>query len=77
MDIGMDNTTHCARITGPVSYMAGTGRMQNIPMGPCLIEATGNQSIGVVWGEDGQNSVALPIEAIRAAHDHGHLVLLN
>jgi hypothetical protein len=73
----MDMTTHRARIVGPVPYRAGSGRQQNIPIGPCLIEHLGGRSIDVIWGARGQSSVALPVEAIEAARQHGHLVLLD
>ena len=73
----MDHTTHHARITGPVPYRAGSGRQQNIPIGPCLVERLGGQSIDIIWGARGQSSVALPIEAVKAARDQGHLVLLD
>ncbi|MEO8299936.1 MAG: hypothetical protein ABI574_19260 [Burkholderiales bacterium] len=73
----MDITTHHARITGPVSYRAGTGRKQNIPIGPCMVESVGGRSIDIIWGDRGQSSVALPVEEIEAAQDHGHLVLLD
>lgn len=73
----MDITTHRARIVGPVSYRAGTGRRQNIPIGPCLVESLGGRSIDIIWGSRGQSSVALPVEEIEAAQDQGHLVLLD
>jgi hypothetical protein len=73
----MDITTHRARITGPVPYQSGSGRTQNIPIGPCLVERLGGRSIDIIWGTRGQRSVALPVEAIEAAQDHGHLVLLD
>jgi hypothetical protein len=73
----MDISTHHARITGPIPYRAGSGRKQNIPIGPCLLEILGGRSIDIVWGARGQSSVALPIEEIKAAQDHGHLVLLD
>ncbi len=73
----MDITTHCARITGPVSYLSDSGRKLNIPIGPCLIESLGGRSIDIIWGTRGQSSVALPVEEIEAARDHGHLVLLD
>ncbi len=72
-----DMTTHCARITGPITYPADDGRKQHIPLGPCLIEGIGGPSIDIIWGERGQSSAALPVEDIRAARDHGHLVLLD
>jgi len=72
----MDIKTHCARITGPVSYQAETGLMQHIPIGPCLVERLNGSSIDVIWGCDGQCSAALPVEQIEAAHQQGHLVLL-
>ena len=73
----MDITTHRARIVGPVSYRAGTGRKQQIPIGPCLVESLGGRCIDIIWGARGQSSVALTIEEIEAAQDHGHLVLLD
>jgi hypothetical protein len=73
----MDFTTHRARITGPVSYRSGSGRTQKIPIGPCLVEGLGGDSIDVIWGSRGQISVALPIEAIKAAQQEGHLVFLD
>ena len=73
----MDITTHRARIVGPVSYRAGSGRKQNIPIGPCLVEGIGGRSIDIVWGARGQSCVALPVEEIQAAQDKGHLVLLD
>jgi hypothetical protein len=69
--------THRARITGPVSYRAGNGRQQNIPMGPCLVESVYGRAIDIVWGAKGQSSAALPVEALEAAQNHGHLVLLD
>jgi len=73
----MEITTHRARITGPVSYLAGSGRKQNIPIGPCLVESISGRSIDIIWGERGQSSAALPIEEVQAARDHGHLVILD
>jgi hypothetical protein len=73
----MDITTHQARIVGPVAYRAGTGRPQHIPIGPCMVESLGGNSIDIVWGARGQSSVALPIEEVEAAQESGHLVLLD
>lgn len=73
----MDNLTHRARITGPVSYQSGSGRTHNIPIGPCLIESAGEHSIEVIWGDQAQRCVALPIEEIKAAQDQGCLVFLD
>jgi hypothetical protein len=73
----MHITTHPARIVGPVPYRLGAGRKQNIPLGPCLVESLGGRSINIVWGAHGQLSVALPLEEIEAAEDHGNLVLLD
>ncbi len=73
----MDITTHRARITGPVSYRSASGRKQNIPIGPCLVESRGVRLIDIIWGTRGQSSVALPVEEVEAAQDHGHLVLLD
>lgn len=73
----MQFTTHHARITGPVSYRAGSGCQQHIPVGPCLLESLGGRSIDIIWGARGQSSVALTIEQFKAARDQGHLVLLD
>jgi hypothetical protein len=37
----------------------------------------GGRSIDVIWGSRGQSSVALTLDAIKAARDEGHLVLLD
>ena len=36
----MQITTHSARITGPLAYLAAGGKMRHIPIGPCLLERT-------------------------------------
>ena len=69
--------TQRARITGPGTYKSGSGRNQLIPIGPCLLESVGGHSIDIIWGSRGQSSVALPVETIEAAREHGHLVLLD
>jgi hypothetical protein len=69
--------THRARITGPVAYRAGNGRQQNIPVGPCLVESVDGRAIDIVWGPKGQSSAELPVEAMEAAQNQGHLVLLD
>ena len=73
----MDITTHNARITGPVSYLSGGGRKQNIPVGPCLVESLGGQLVDIIWGTRGQSSVALPVDQVKAARDLGNLVLID
>ena len=73
----MDITTHRARITGPVPYLNGSGRRQNIPVGPCLLEGLGGRSVDIIWGTRGQKSVALSVDEIADAREHGHLVLLD
>jgi len=73
----MDLTTHSARIVGAVSYRSDSGALQSIPTGPCLVESLNGRLIDIIWGALGQNSVALPIEVIKAAHDDGHLILLD
>lgn len=73
----MQHTTRSARVTTPMPYVALGGRMQNIPVGPVLIEAMANRSIDIVWGTDGQNFVSLPIEVVETARNDGRLVLLD
>jgi hypothetical protein len=73
----MNITTRCARIVSPIPYRTGSGRQQNIPIGPCMVEGLGGQSVDIVWGTRGQSSVALPVEEIKAAQERGNLVLLD
>ena len=70
-------TTHRARITGRVPYMATGGKINKIPIGPCLVEQIDGHSVDVIWGARGQSSAALPVEEVEAAEDHGHLILLD
>jgi len=65
--------TRCARVTGPLTYLNGSGRKQNVPLGPCLVEVMGGRFADVIWGTRGQRSVAFPLEDIEAAQHHGHL----
>lgn len=73
----MSITTHTGRITGPVTYLSANGRKVNIPLGPCVVERVEGAFIDIVWGSRGQNSVALPSQAVKEAQDSGHLVLLD
>ena len=73
----MSITTQHARIIGPVSYTAGSGKMQHIPIGPCLVERLQGRCIDIIWGARGQRSAALPIEQMQAAQDCGNLLLLD
>lgn len=60
-----------------MAYLAGSGRKQHVPLGPCLVESLDGPSVGIIWGARGQNSVTLSIEEVSAARQHGHLVLLD
>ena len=73
----MTMTTHTARITGPVPYLAASGRLLNIPLGPCMVEHVDGALTDIVWGTRGQSSAALPSDVVQAAQDQGHLVLLD
>ncbi len=73
----MRHVTHNARVTTPMPYVAMGGRMQNIPIGPVLIESFGKHSVDIVWGADGQNVVSLPIEVVEIARDDGKLIVLD
>ena len=77
MTMTMNITTHTARVIGPVSNRAASGRRVNIPLGPCVIERTEGPLTDIIWGSRGQNCVALPAEDVQAAQDQGHLVLLD
>ncbi len=71
------SSTHRARITGPIPYETGIGDRQHIPLGPCMIEGQADQSVDVIWGQYGQKSASLPIDAMQSACDQGNLVLLD
>ena len=73
----MSISTHTARITGPVTYVAANGRRMSIPLGPCVVERVDGALTDIVWGIRGQSSAALPTEDVQAAQDQGHLVLLD
>jgi len=73
----MRHITHSARVTTPMPYVAMGGRMQNIPIGPVLIESFGKRSVDIVWGADGQNVVSLPIEVVEIAREDGKLIVLD
>jgi hypothetical protein len=70
-------TTHRARVTGPIAYETGAGERQHIPLGPCLIEGQGDQSVDVIWGQYGQKSASLPMADMQSAANQGNLVLLD
>ena len=70
-------STHSARITGPVRYVASSGRKLKIPLGPCLVEQGGGLWVDIVWGASGQNCAALPLPALESAEEGGHLILLD
>jgi hypothetical protein len=70
-------STHRARITGPIAFNTGVGDTQHIPLGPCVIEGQADASVDIIWGQYGQKSASLPLEAMQSAKDQGHLVLLD
>ncbi len=73
----MAHTTHSARITGPVAYLAHDGRQLTIPLGPCLVEQGDGSLFDIIWGATGENCAALQAEALASARDGGQLVLLD
>ncbi|MEP7103074.1 MAG: hypothetical protein ABI781_21380 [Burkholderiales bacterium] len=73
----MARTTHSARITGPVAYVAPSGKQLKIPLGPCLVEQGEGQVVDIVWGASGQNFTTLPSTEFERAEDSGHLVVLD
>ncbi len=70
-------TSHSARVTGPIPYMASDGKVSNIPLGPCLVEQNDGKSVDIIWGARGQNCAELPPDEVEAAEGHGYLVLLD
>ncbi len=73
----MAHTTHSGRITGPVHYSGTSGNDALIPLGPCLVEQLDGRSVDIVWGDSGDKTAALSFEALEAAEDKGHLVVLD
>lgn len=73
----MAHTTHSARITGPVHYLRTGGGDAAIPIGPCLVEQVDGRSVDIFWGDSGDETAALTFEALEAAEDRGHLVVLD
>ena len=71
------HVTHSARITGPVAYLSSGGRRSRIPLGPCLVEELDDERVDIVWGARGERSAQLPMQAVEAAEESGHLVLLD
>lgn len=73
----MAHTTHSGRITGPVHYLRAGGGDALIPLGPCMVEQLDGRSVDIFWGESSEKTAALTFEALEAAEDHGHLVVLD
>lgn len=73
----VSHATHCARVTGPIAYLATSGRRSHIPLGPCIVERGDGELIDIVWGHQGQSSTALPTAVVQAAQDEGHLLMLD
>jgi len=73
----MARSTHSARITGPVAYLANDGKPLKIPLGPCLVEHGDGDLVDIIWGAKGQNCAALPVAELESAAERGHLLLLD
>jgi hypothetical protein len=73
----MAHTTHSGRIIGPVHYLGAGGYEALIPMGPCLVEQLDGRSVDIFWGESGDKTAVLSFEALEAAEESGHLVVLD
>jgi hypothetical protein len=73
----MARTVHNARITGPVTYVAGSGRQLTIPLGPCLVEQLDEKLTDIIWGAQGQRCATLPSSEVANARESGHIVLLD
>jgi len=41
------------------------------------VEQLDGRSVDIVWGESGDKTAALSFEALEAAEDRGHLVVLD
>lgn len=73
----MARQLHNARVTGPVTYVAASGRHLKIPLGPCLVEQVDENLVDIIWGARGQRSTSLPVSEVATAAESGRLVLLD
>jgi hypothetical protein len=73
----MPNSTHTARITRPLIYVASSGETVKIPTGPCLVEEQGDDTVDIIWGARGDKCAALPTKELEAAEEAGSVVLLD
>lgn len=70
-------STHSARVTDPITFIAPNGRKRTIPVGPCLVEELEGDLVDLVWGPAGERSAVLPTTAAEQAERDGKLVLLD
>lgn len=70
-------STHSARVTNPITFVAPNGRKRTIPIGPCLIEELDGDRVDLVWGPAGERSAVLPTTEAERAEREGKLVLLD
>lgn len=73
----MNHSTHNARITTPIRYRGTDGMESDIPVGPCLVERLGGETVDICWGDLGDNTAVMTFDALRAAKDCGELVILD
>ncbi len=74
----MSVATHSARIVQPIPFTDASGRLDAIPVGPCLVEEELDaDSVSVFWGPAGEESALLPAEEVEMAESSGKLVLLD
>jgi hypothetical protein len=66
--------TRSVRIVGPIHYTAADGHDTLIPMGAAILEAVNPQLAELVWGEDGENAVTLPMTQLEQAVLEGALI---
>ena len=70
-------TSHSARISGLVTYLASDGQRCPIPKGPCLLEERADAGVDVIWGLTGQNCTTLARGYVEKAKERGRVVLLD
>lgn len=73
----LHGSTHSARVTDPIPFIAPNGRKRTIPVGPCLIEELDGDRVDLVWGSAGEKSAVLPASETERARRQGKLVLLD
>jgi hypothetical protein len=73
----MNFPTRNARLLAPLQFQDPDGTAVQVPAGECLIEQVDDASVDVIWGAEGENSITVSLDAVKAAAEEGTLVLVD